>query len=448
MKKAQSAWATGGVIKRIADLYEEHGFAGGIRYSTGSNAGWTEQTIKRLFPNGFERFFAQYVMHFVVYGEMYILPTFDIFNRPVGIKTIHPIEVLQVEYDEYEDKLYLLRQWISKRVQSQSDTIVYESFNNRQVYDSDSVFCVKWNSVYERGHPFVYPILAWDTVYSEWLKDRAVANRVRGFAYLIKKILKHGGAAASIADQFESKLMTNVGYTPGSHTNYGYGYKTQKMPHAGILQCDEFVEWDVLQFKIDGDGASPDGEKFRQQICTLTGIPETLLFLSSGARADTADANIESMVKKIEGIRKMFELDLNALLQHIRRIELDSSADFGTRIAGRKVNTVTNLKWKPGYPGERRFLTKDLNEAVIGGHISIQTAQDITPFCEDPEEERKRIAEESKDPHYQDVIARLAKKGGNDKDDENTDMLKKQKDGDAGVRHQEYETSKKSGEET
>lgn len=448
-EQAMAAHSADSVVTRILEIYEEHCLAGGIRYSTDSDAGWVTATLRRLFPRGLFQFFGEYLFMWGIMGELYFLPQLDAYRRVIGYKLISPLEVIEVHEDVLDDVLYFRRQWQDERVSrdASQEVIEYETRQRARVYNSNEVVIIKWNSAGHRGIPFVSPLLPWVLIYNEWLKDRAIANRIRGFAYLKRTIKKHGGSAKAIADQFSSQLMKSASYQPMSHTQFGYGYKAEKMPTGGIVTCDDYTDYEPLQFNIQGDDASPDGHAFRQQICARSGIPEALLFTDDKSKLDTASATVESFVRKIEYIRDMFHHHLNSILNHCRRIELLDSENISVRLAGRRVSTDIKLHFKPAAVGERRFVTEDLNKAMSGGQISRQTAREIGPFSADPEEEERRIRAESKDELNTEFLDRIAPMKDN-REDEDTDFKKKQKDSDAGIRDKERDQKGKTGAET
>jgi len=446
-EQAMAGWAADGVVKRIHDQYSEWALAGGIRYTTNSNAGWAESTINRLWPQGLFQFFTDYLLYFCIMGELYFLPKFDGVRRLVGYELISPLEVTDVYKDTTSGKLYFKRQWQDTSVSMNGgETLNVTMSSNRRVYSSDEVFIIKWNSTANRGLPFVHPIIHWIMVYNEWLKDRAITNRIRSFAFLKRKLNSHAGVAKVKADQFSSQMMKTKSYVPGRSDQFGYGYKVEKMPTGGILTEDANVEWSTISFPIQGDDASPDGHAFRQQVCALTGIPEALLFSDDKSKLDAADSRVESLVRKIEFYREMFQGHLNAILNHCRNVELVRSNNIAVSISGRRVDTKVYLHFKPAAVGERRFVTEDLNKGMIGGQISRQTAMEISPFVVDPEVEEKRIRAEYGDEMNTKFLDRIGSAKSN-RDDEDTDTKKKQKDENAGIRTQKRVTKKNGGGE-
>lgn len=444
-QQAMAAYVADSVIKRIIDIYVEWCLAGGIRYSVSSDAGWASATIKRLWPNGFFDFFGQILFYWGIFGEFYFKPNLSIF----GLDTydlISPLEVVDMRQDTISKLVYFQRQWNEYQIDGSTGEMLIDISTHRRVYNSNECMVVKWNSPGNRGIPFVHPTIAWILMYNEWLKDRALANKMRSFAYLIKKITKPSGSAKVIADQFQSQLMKTTSYQSGSHTQYGYGYRKEKMPTGGILTCDAYTDWEALNFQIQGDDASPDGHAFRQQTCALTGIPESLLFGSEDARLDTSDSRIESFTKKIEYLRTTFGQLVNDILVHCRQVELIQNQSYAVRAAGRRVSTRVSFSFKPANAGERRFFADDATKSMAGGFLSRKSALEMSPFVGDPELEEKRIKEEANDDLTQSFLDRVAP--DSNRDDENADLLKKQKDAAGGVRGQEYSQKKKTGAET
>jgi len=447
-EQAMAGWAADGVVKRIHDKYIEWALAGGVRYSTNSDAGWVDATIKRLWPDGFFQFFTDYLFYFTIMGELYFLPKFNGIRQLVGYELISPLEVLNVYKDAATGKIFFNRMWQETNVVKSSggETLDVTFNNKRQAYSSDEVFIIKWNSSANRGLPFVHPIVHWVMVYNEWLKDRAITNRMRSYAFLKRKLNAHAGVAKVKADQFASQQMKTTSYVPGRSDQYGFGYKVEKMPTGGILTEDADTEWDTISFNIQGDDASPDGHAFRQQVCALTGIPEALLFNDDKSKLDAADSRVESLVRKIEYYREMFTGHINAILQHCRNVELVQSNRLEVSLAGRRVNTRVHLHFKPAAVGERRFVTEDLNKAMVGGQISRRTAMEISPFVTDPEVEEERIKAEYGDEMNTEFLDRLGTAKSN-RDDEDTDNKKKSKDEDAGTRSKKRVIKKKGAGE-
>jgi len=447
-EQAMAGWAADGVVKRICDHYTEWGLAGGIRHSTNSSAGWAEATIKRLWPEGLFQFYTDYMFYFCIMGELYFLPKFDGIRQLIGYELISPLEVINVYEDAASGKIFFDRQWQETNVsKSNRDGTLDVTLNNkRQAYSSDEVFIIKWNSTANRGLPFVQPIIHWTMIYNEWLKDRAITNRMRSFAFLKRTLKSHPGVAKLKADSFSSQLMKSDSYVPGRNDQYGYGYKAEKMPTGGILTEDEGTEWDTITFPIQGDDASPDGHAFRQQVCALTGIPEALLFSDDKSKLDAADSRVESLVRKIEYYREMFTNHINAILHHCRNVELVRSKNIKVALAGRRVNTRVHLHFKPAAVGERRFVTEDLNKAMIGGQISRQTAMEVSPFVTDPDIEEERIKSEYGNEMNTEFLDRIGTAKSN-RDDEDTDNKKKSKDEDAGTRTKKRVNKNKGGGE-
>lgn len=447
-EQSMAGWAADGVIKRTPDTYIEWALAGGVRYSTNSDAGWAESTIKRLWPSGFFSFFSDYLFYFCIMGEFYFLPKFNAIRQLVGYEIISPLEVLNVYEDAITGKIFFDRQWQETIVSKSSngELLDVRLENKRQAYSSDEVFIIKWNSTANRGLPFVHPIVHWVMIYNEWLKDRAITNRMRSFAFLKRTLNTHAGTAKVKADQLSSELMKSDSYVPGRSDQYGYGYKKEKMPTGGILTEDGNTTWDTITFPIQGDDASPDGHAFRQQVCALTGIPEALLFSDDKSKLDAADSRVESLVRKIEYYREMFTGHVNAILQHCRNVELVQSNKLEVSLAGRRVDTRVHLHFKPAAVGERRFITEDLNKAMVGGQISRLTAMEVSPFVTDPAIEEKRIKAERNDEMNDEFLDRIGTAKSN-RDDEDTDNKKKSKDEDAGTRSKKRVTSKKGAGE-
>lgn len=447
-QQAMAAYVADGVIKRIIDIYGEWCLAGGIRYNVGSDAGWANATIKRLWPNGFFDFFEQVLFYWGIFGEFYFLPKVS----SVGLydyELISPLEVEDMREDTLENKVYFQRAWTDYSIKAASGEMLVNYIVNRRVYDSNEVLVIKWNSPGNRGIPFVHPIIAWIIMYNEWLKDRALANRMRSFAYLIRKINKPSGTANEIADRFASQLMKGDHYQPGRHDQYGYGYKVEKMPTGGILTTDAYTEWEALNFQVGGDDASPDGHSFRQQTCALAGIPESLLFGSEKAKLDASDARIESFTKKVEYLRTMFSQVINDILVHCRRVELMGSDNPLVRNAGRRVRTEISFSFKPPTAGERRFYADDATKSMAAGFLSRRTAIEMSPFSGDPEVEDERIRAEQKDEVTVSFLDRIAASPLSDnRDDEDADLKKKQKDAAGGIRKQENDNKKKTGKES
>lgn len=448
-EQAMAGWATDGVIKRIPDKYTEWALAGGVRHSTNSDAGWAEATINRLWPEGLFQFFTDYLFYFCIMGELYFLPKFNGIRQLVGYELISPLEVINVYEDAATKKIFFDRQWQETSVQKLDggETLDVRLNNKRKAYSSDEVFVIKWNSTANRGLPFVHPIVHWVMIYNEWLKDRAITNRMRSFAFLKRKLTGgHSGTAITKADLLSSQLMKTASYVPGRSDQYGYGYKKEKMPAGGILTEDANTEWDTISFDIQGDDASPDGHAFRQQVCALTGIPEALLFSDDKSKLDAADSRIESLVRKIEYYREMFADHLNAILQHCRNVELVQSNKLDVVLAGRRVDTRVHLHFKPAAVGERRFVTEDLNKAMIGGQISRLTAMEVSPFVVDPKIEEERIRAEYGDEMGTEFLDRIGAAKSN-RDDEDTDNIKKKGDEETGKRGKERDTAKKGAGE-
>lgn len=447
-EQAMAGWAAEGVLKRIPDNYTEWALAGGVRYSTNSDAGWAESTIKRLWPEGLFSFFTDYMFYFCIMGELYFLPKFNGIRQLVGYELISPLEVLNVYEDAATGKIFFDRHWEETYVSKSEggETLDVSREYKRRAYSSDEVFIIKWNSSADRGLPFVHPVVHWVIVYNEWLKDRAITNRMRSFAFLKRTLKTHSGVAQQKANQFASELMKNTSYVPGRSDQYGYGYKAEKMPTGGILTQDGNTEWDTISFPIQGDDASPDGHAFRQQVCALTGIPEALLFSDDKSKLDAADSRVESLVRKIEYYREMFTEHVNAILQHCRNVELVQSNRLEVSLAGRRVSTRVHLHFKPAAVGERRFVTEDLNKAMVGGQISRRTAMEVSPFVIDPEIEEERIKSERSDEMNNEFLDRIGTAKSN-RDDEDTDNKKKSKDEDAGTRKKKRVTSKKGAGE-
>lgn len=442
-EQSLAGWAADTAVKRVTDIFTEWCLAGNIRFTTAANAGWLASTMRKLFPYGLSNFFSDYIFHWAIFGELYFLPKLDLMRRLVSYELISPLEIEQVEHDKDKETIYISRVWYENiiEVDASSGTIMKRMEQRRQVYTNKDVVIIKWNSSADRGLPFVHQLVAWTLIYNEWLKDRAITNRMRSFAYLHRKIQGHAGTAKTKADQFSSQLMHSESYQPGRHDQYGYGFKKEKMPTGGILTSDQYTEWDTINFPIQGDDASPDGHAFRQQCCNLTGIPEALLFGGERAKLDVADSRVESFVRKVEVLRLVFEEHLNGILDHCRNVELGRTR--------RQVNTEIKLYFKPAAVGERRFFADDANKSIIGGHLSRRTAMEMSPFVTDPDDEERRIRAESKDELTQSFLNRLSKGGtASNRDDEDSDFKKKQKDSDAGTRGQEYTTKKKTGEET
>jgi len=445
-ENALAGWIADTVIKRVADIFTEWCLAGDIRYSSKADAGWVAATVRRLFPDGFFNFFVEYIFHWAILGEFYFLPKFDGIGRLTSYELVSPLEVTQVEHDD-DSSVYARREWIGQRITVEDDNININANSNRRVYSNREMVMIKWNSSADRGLPFVHQLVAWIMVYNEWLKDRAITNRMRSFAFLKRTIDAHSGVAKTKADQFSSDLMHDESYKPGRHDQYGYGYKKEKMPTGGILTCDANENWEPITFPIQGDDASPDGHAFRQQCCNLTGIPEALLYGGEGAKLDTADSRVESFVRKIEFIRTMFVKDVNAILDHCRKVELVYSDNISVSNAGRRVDTRLNFHFKPAAVGERRFVTEDLNKSMIAGTVSRYTAMQISPFVSDPDEEEKRIQSESGSELGKGFLDRIST-GQSNRDDEDADIKKKQKDAAVGTRGKERDTRNTSGEET
>lgn len=447
-QQAMAAYVADSVVKRVLDIYGEWCLAGGIRYSVGSDAGWASATVKRLWPNGFFDFFEQVLFYWGIFGEFYFLPKLSSIGL-YDYELISPLEVEDMREDTLQNKVYLQRDWIDYSIRNASGEMLINQINQRQVYDSDEVLVVKWNSPGNRGIPFVHPLIAWILMYNEWLKDRALANRMRSFAYLIRKIQKPSGSAKVIADRFASELMKSDNYQAGRHDQYGYGYKTEKMPTGGILTTDAYTEWEALNFTVGGDDASPDGHSFRQQTCALAGIPESLLFGSEAAKLDTSDSRIESFTKKVEYLRTMFSQLVNDILTQCRQVELLRSNNILVRNAGRRVKTDISFTFKPPTAGERRFYADDATKSMAAGFLSRKTAIEMSPFSGDPEVEEERIRAEQKDPVSTGFLDRIAPANlADNREDEEADLKRKQRDAAAGKRKQEFDNLKKTGEES
>jgi len=444
-QQAMAAYVADTVVKRIIDIYTEWCLAGGIRHNVSSDAGWAAATVKRLWPNGFFDFFGQVLFYWGIFGEFYFKPKLSSFGL-FGYDLITPLEVVDMRQDTISDIVYFQRQWNDYSIDGSTNEMLITAINNREVYNSNECLVAKWNSPGNRGIPFVHPIIAWILMYNDWLKDRAVANRMRSFAYLKRKILKPSGPTKVIADQFSSQLMKRDNYQPGRHDQFGYGYKIEKMPTGGVLTCDAYTDWEALNFQIQGDDASPDGHSFRQQVCALSGIPESLLFGSEDARLDASDSRIESFTKKVEYLRTMFSQLVNDILSHCKDVELVRHNNYAVRSAGRRVSTRISFSFKPANAGERRFFADDALKSMSGGFLSRESAIEMSPFIGDPDIEEQRIRKEHNDELTQSFLDRTAPSGN--RDDEDADLKKKQKDGDAGTRGQEYDQKKKTGVET
>ena len=447
-QQAMAAYVADTVVKRVIDIYGEWCLGGGIRYNVGSDAGWAVATVKRLWPNGFFDFFGKVLFYWGIFGEFYFQPKFSWLGLS-GYELISPLEVVDMRQDTFTDLVYFQRQWNEYLIDDSSGEMLTTTINNRRVYNSNECLVIKWNSPSNRGIPFVHPIIAWILMYNEWLKDRALANRMRSFAYLIRKILKPSGTSKVIADQFASQLMKTTNYQPGRVDQYGYGYRQQKMPTGGILTCDAYTEWEALNFTVGGDDASPDGHAFRQQVCALSGVPEALLFGGEKAKLDTSDSRIESFTKKIEYLRTMFTEVVNDILAHCRQVELVNSGNAVVQSAGRRVSSKITFSFKPASAGERRFFADDATKSMAAGFMSRQTAIEMSPFNTDPEMEEERIRKESKQELTQSFLDRIAaSKLQDNRDDENADLKKKQKDGQVGIRKQEFSNKKATGDES
>lgn len=442
-----AAWAADPAIARAVDLYARWCLAGGVRVMRSKDQGWAASTLKRLFPNGLFQFVTDYIFHYFVYGEMFFYPRFNYIGVIDRYELMSPLDVLDVRQDTATGRIYFTRRWKNESVSISADgqTLDVYSTPMQRAYSSDEVCVIKWNSTDNRGIPFLYPVIVWAALYAEWLKDRAVANNMRSFAYLKRIIKQPSGTAIKKANQLSSQLMRNANYSAGRSDQYGFGVTRQKMPKGGILQCDMNEDWEAMNFQIQGDDAAPDGHALRQQICALTGIPEALLFTDDKSKLDIADARVESFSRDVEYIRSMLNFSLDGILSHCRGLEVRERG--ATTIRSRSVGTSVRLQWKPAAVGERRFYTEDAVKGFAAGQISRRTAMEQNPNVFDPELEEQRIREEQKDgltPQFLDRAAPIT----SNRDDEDKDLKKKQKDGAAGTRKQEYSQSKKTGEES
>ena len=449
-QQAMAAYVADTIVKRIIDVYTEWCLAGGIKYSVNADAGWAAATIRRLWPNGFFDFFGEVIFYWGVFGEFYFRPNISPYGTLHRFELISPLEIIDMRQDTIDKTVYFKRIWQDISISTDGTEMLMQYINSQKVYTSNECLVIKWNSPGNRGIPFVHPIIAWILMYNEWLKDRAVTNRMRSFAYLKRKITKPSGTVKSIADKLSSQLMKSDRYQPGRHDQWGYGYKKEKMPIGGILTCDAYTDWEALNFQVQGDDAAPDGHAFRQQVCALSGIPEGLLFNQADARLDTADSRVESFSRKIEYLRTMFSQIVNDILDHCRKVELVmNGANPVVREAGRRISTKVNFSFKPSAVGERRFYAEDATKSMVAGILSRQTAMEMSPFSGDAEVEEGRIRKESNDEMTQGFLDRISKsKMQDNRDDENTDLRTKEKDGDAGVRGQEYDNKKKTGKES
>ena len=439
-----SAWAADPAIARAVSIYARWCLAGGVRATVYKERAWSSATIKRLFPNGLFQFVMDYVFHYFVYGELYFYPIFNSLGIIDRFELISPIEVLDVRQDAATQILYFTRRWTDEAVSISGNgkTLDILPSHSQQVYSSNEVCIIKWNSTDNRGMPFLYPIIVWAAMYAEWLKDRAVANNMRSFAYLKHKINQPAGTAKVKADQFASQMMRTSSYVAGRSDQFGYGVKKQKMPKGGILTYGMDEDWDALNFQVGGDDAAPDGHAIRQQICALTGIPEALLFTDDSSRLDISDARVESFSRDIEFVRSMLNFHLDGILAHCRRYELLMQNRMSTRM----ISTQAGLQFKPAAVGERRFYTDDAVKAMSSGQISRRTAMEMNPNVIDPEIEEARIREERNDGVTEEFLDRIAPITSN-RDDEDEDMKNKQKETTSGKRKQEYSQTKKTGAE-
>lgn len=443
-KNTLSAWAADPAIARAVTIYARWCLAGGVRVTKSQERAWAAATLKRLFPDGLFQFVMDYVFHYFVYGELYFKPTFNLLGTIDSFELIPPIEVLDVRQNAATKILYFTRNWSDESVSISNDgeTLDIHPSYNRKAYSSDEVCVIKWNSTDNRGMPFLYPVIVWAAMYAEWLKDRAVANNMRSFAYLKRKINQNAGTAKVKADQFSSEMMTRGSYTAGRSDQFGYGLKKQKMPKGGILTCSMDEDWEALNFQVGGDDAAPDGKAIRQQICALTGIPEALLFTADTSRLDISDARVESFSRDIEFVRSMLNFHLEGILAHCRRLELLMQG----RVSVRTISTQVGLQFKPAAVGERRFFTDDAVKAMSSGQMSRRTAMEMNPNVLDPDVEEERIREEHTDDMTQEFLDRVAAIKSN-RDDEDGDLKNKQKETVSGKRKQENSQTKKTGAE-
>jgi hypothetical protein len=439
-----SAWAADPAIARAVQIYARWCLAGGVRVAKHKERGWSAGTMNRLFPNGLFQFITDYIFHYFVYGELFFAPKFNEMGVIDSFELFSPLDVLDIRQDTYDQKIYFTRRWIAERVGISADNMTLDSRKEsmQRAYSSDDVCVIKWNSTDNRGMPFLFPVIVWAAMYAEWLKDRAVTNNMRSFAYLKRKINQHGGVAKKKSDQFSSQLMKASSYVAGRSDQYGYGLRRQKMPKGGILTCSMDEDWEALNFPIQGDDASPDGHAMRQQICALTGIPEALLFTDDRAKLDISDARVESFSRDIEFVRSMLNFHLDGILEHCRDLELRTSER-----TGRSVSTSANLQFKPAAVGERRFYTEDAIIAMKSGQMSRRTAMEMNPNVTDPDVEEARIRDERKDGITEEFLDRIAPITS-DREDEDNDLKNKQKESASGKRKQEHSQSKKTGEET
>lgn len=440
-----SAWAADPATRRAVEIYARWALAGGVRIMKDKNHGWSAATVRRLFPNGLFQFVTDYMFHFFVYGELFFYPIFNDLGIIDRYELISPLEVLDVKQNTINKKIYFTRRWREEQVSisSNGQTLDIGSESKQRAYSSDEVCIIKWNSTDNRGLPFLYPIVVWAAMYSEWLKDRAVANNMRSFAYLKRKINQHSGTALKKANEYQSQLMRGTNYVAGRADQHGFGLTRQKMPKGGILICDMNEDWEPINFKIQGDDAAPDGHAIRQQICALTGIPEALLFTDDSAKLDISDARVESFSRDIEYVRSMLNFHLDGILKHCRELETRTSIQVT-----RSISTTVRLQWKPAAVGERRFYTEDAVKGFGSGQISRRTAMEMNPNVSDPDLEEERIREEQNDGITPDFLDRVAAIKSSSRDDEDSDMKAKEKEAAAGKRKQEYSQSKKTGEET
>ena len=439
-----SAWAADPAVARAVSIYARWCLAGGVRITKYNERAWAAATIKRLFPNGLFQFVMDYVFHYFVYGELYFRPIFNSLGIIDRFEFISPIEVLDVRQDAATRIIYFTRRWADEQVSIANDgeTLDRTPTYNQRAYSSEEICIIKWNSTDNRGMPFLYPIIVWAAMYAEWLKDRAVANNMRSFAYLKHKINQPPGTAKVKADQLSSQMMRTGSYVAGRSDQFGYGIKKQKMPKGGILTYGMDEDWDALNFQVGGDDAAPDGHAIRQQICALTGIPEALLFTDDTAKLDISDARVESFSRDIEFVRSMLNFHLDGILAHCRRRELLMQG----RITTRTISTQAGLQFKPAAVGERRFYTDDAVKAFSSGQISRRTAMEMNPNVIDPDIEEARIREERNDGITEEFLDRVAAIKSN-RDDEDTDLKNKQKEKMSGKRKQEYDQTKKTGAE-